>query len=392
MKVNINFLLQSLSLLGFVLCFFVFLIYHLGIYSGFWNNFFPNYFGFSILLIFLFYILFILKIYKKIVRLDFLFIIPLFFLFLYSFLITILNYNFEPPFQQSIEYLVMFFTLFIMGFYLKDIDFNNGNIIFFYLLIIVLFLILKSSILQGRFSIAVISDENASGYQGIARNFLAFFLMGYCLLYKNRISTIYLFLMIFILFLIGARSEFSVFMVVSIFIIILDSIKYKKFNYFILLLCTAFIFSFILKSIDSVESRQLQLLNIESSTSWSARNLLNEKAKEIISKNWFYGDFGSHVEGESNVGLYAHNLLSGYVNYGLVYFLIYIYMLVFVLVKSFQLYWNYSYWLMRYSFMLNLICFLLVVFSKPIFWPLTYLAWGVFSGAFYVTKFNKKDI
>lgn len=390
MKINIVPLTQSLSFLGFVLSFYVFLLYHLGIYNGYWINFLQSYFGFCIGLFFIFYFLFFPKIYKPIFSLGSAFLFPLFFIFSYSLLVTILNFENTYTFYQSLEYLIMFFTLFIMGFYLISLNNSSSSYLYLYLLLLVFFLILNSSLFQGRFSISILNEESASGYQTIARNFLAFFLLGYCYLYKSKINLIYFFIMVFSLFLIGARSEFVIFLAVSLLVFVLEAFKNKTINY--LFIFPFLIIIFFLFSTASIDSRQLQLLDVESSSSWEARNFLTDKAIQTIIDNWFFGDFGSHLEGDENVGRYSHNLLSGYVNYGLIYFVVYLYLLIFISLKSFIMYWNYPNWLTRYSFMLNLICSILLIFAKPIFWPLTYLAWGVFSGMYYVTKVNTKNI
>lgn len=133
-------------------------------------------------------------------------------------------------------------------------------------------------------------------------------------------------------------------------------------------------------------NRQWEVLNIPSSKSWSGRLALQKKALEQISENPLMGKFGGHVLTEDtgkfakgHRGRYAHNALSAWVNYGLAGFLMYASLTLFgfltparhVILKQQDI----PLW--TFAFMLNFVCLLLIIVSKPVFWPLPAFGWGL---------------
>ena len=133
-------------------------------------------------------------------------------------------------------------------------------------------------------------------------------------------------------------------------------------------------------------SRQWEVLNIPSSKSWAGRLALQKKALEQIAENPLIGKFGGHVLTEDtgkfakgHRGRYAHNALSAWVSYGLAGFLMYASLTLFgfliparqVILKQQDI----PLW--TFAFMLNFVCLLLIIVSKPVFWPLPALGWGL---------------
>ena len=71
------------------------------------------------------------------------------------------------------------------------------------------------------------------------------------------------------------------------------------------------------------ENRVVDLLDIGSDTSNQARNELEQSAWESIVNNPVLGDYGGYTA-YAGIGGYSHNLLSAWVNLGLVGFSLYI--------------------------------------------------------------------
>lgn len=67
-----------------------------------------------------------------------------------------------------------------------------------------------------------------------------------------------------------------------------------------------------------LETRAAEILDLAQSTSWQARAAATDEALSIIANHPFFGRFGYHL-GES--AGYAHNVLSAWANFGLVAFL-----------------------------------------------------------------------
>ena len=102
------------------------------------------------------------------------------------------------------------------------------------------------------------------------------------------------------------------------------------------------------------------------------------------------GKFGGHVLTEDtgkfekgHAGRYAHNALSAWVSYGVAGFLLYLALTLYgclatarhvILKRVDEPLWT-------FAFMLNLVCLLLIIVSKPVFWPLPALGWGVLAQA-----------
>ena len=137
-------------------------------------------------------------------------------------------------------------------------------------------------------------------------------------------------------------------------------------------------------------SRQFEVLDVSSSKSWTGRLALQRKALEQIGDNPVLGKFGGHVLTEDtdkfvkgHAGRYAHNALSAWVTYGLAGFLLYTSLTLYGFIVSARRVilkrQTTSLWL--FAFMLSLVCLLLIIVSKSVYWPLPALAWGILAQA-----------
>ena len=133
-------------------------------------------------------------------------------------------------------------------------------------------------------------------------------------------------------------------------------------------------------------SRQFEVLDFSSSKSWASRLALQRKAIGQIVENPLMGKFGGHVLTEDtgkfekgHAGRYSHDALSAWVSYGLAGFLIYALLILagFVVPARQVILKQQDVPLWTLAFMLNFVCLLLVIVSKPVFWPLPALGWGL---------------
>ena len=137
-------------------------------------------------------------------------------------------------------------------------------------------------------------------------------------------------------------------------------------------------------------SRQFEVLDISSSKSWRGRLALQKKALGQIAENPLMGKFGGHVLTEDtgkfekgHTGRYAHNALSAWVSYGLAGFLLYVSLTLYgclvsarhvILKRQDEPVW-------MFALTLNVVCLLLIIASKSVYWPLPALGWGVLAQA-----------
>ena len=177
-------------------------------------------------------------------------------------------------------------------------------------------------------------SEFISTYQGFARSIVMLGLvLSSAFLGVNRIFVIVNAVTVATLFLNGARSEFA-FYVLSVVTLLL---VIKKRNVWVSvgwLITMGGMILYMFFSSYTAGSRMLQLTDISQASSYQARSSLLDGALVSISHAPFLGAYGDYVN-SGGLGTYAHNILSAWVDLGLVGFLLYI--LIFVLLWVFAL-------------------------------------------------------
>ncbi|MGK0509508.1 MAG: hypothetical protein ACI9ZB_001582 [Moraxellaceae bacterium] len=205
--------------------------------------------------------------------------------------------------------------------------------------LILFFIIIVTNINNGQFYLKLESgNDSLVTYQGFGLYALVTSLVLYVQT-KNFRDKIFLFALSFIiLYLNGARSEF-IFYVVSILLITIIEIKpsFKIIKNLIL-----FMFSIILASKfieipkDIMDNRTFQIIDITKSSSYIARDELNDLAVSTIINNPLIGSYGYYLN-IFGTGGYAHNILSAWADFGFFIFLLIIttslYMFLFSLLK-----------------------------------------------------------
>jgi len=126
-----------------------------------------------------------------------------------------------------------------------------------------------------------------------------------------------------------------------------------------------------------LETRAGEIVDLASSTSWSMRLEMQALVLQVISDHPLLGDFGYHLR-EVGPGLYAHNALSAWPQFGLAGFLLYAaligYFSALSLLRVLSASVASAAW--RMASMVNFAALVLVVTSEPVFAMLPALGWG----------------
>lgn len=398
-KINILHLAENLSSLHILLLFTGFAFYHTLVLNHLIPSFLGGYFGLFSVLAFITMLPFLKIFFSKSIPSAPLFSIINIFAFLNLFLVTLIfsYYNgfYNDAVIQSFEVLIYWLSFMLIGFFFVLTDktkllkiFNYFT--FFYVLYIVYYILSEGQLMLSFGNSDDFEKGEVSGYQGIARSFLIIALISTAFI-NNRVKAIFLALLFaFILFVIGARSEFYGFVGA---ILLYHSIMLFKFKSSFIAIGTLLSITFFLGLyyFDSLmESRQLQVLDLGNSSSWIARQDMKEFAINQIKNSPFLGEFGGHVKYQS-VGTYAHNSLSGYVNYGLLFFILYMFLNIYAFIISlYKVIKNPSSKEWTLSFLITFVVLFLIITAKPVFWPITYLSLGIFIGARYYSTQSLK--
>lgn len=295
---------------------------------------------------------------------------------------------------QSLELLVFWAALYSIGFYLVLVEKEFLRKISIFLSILFLIYTIYYLGTTGKYMLPFgtyeVENENISGYQSLARNLMIIAFLVIAFTNKRIPQLIYIVMFAVILFAIGSRSEFYAFLVA---ILAYQGILALTVRSSFIALTSLFVIcsGLFINYYDLImSSRQFNVTDLSADASWVLRNQMEEFAKTTILNHPILGSFGEHIyfSGGSHVGSYAHNALSAYVNYGLIFFILYVFMCYASLIYSAIQFKKDIYnkdWAM--CFMTTLAIAFLITFTKPVFWPATYFAWGIFLGTLY--KFKK---
>lgn len=228
------------------------------------------------------------------------------------------------------------------------------------------------------------AGEDAATHQAYARSVLV---LSFLIIATSKSRTIQIQSIlgaIISLFILSARSEFIALIVVVGVFYLIRLTKDKKLV-IPLVIAVGLLVLVVSIQIDQIlETRQGAILSLSQDQSWIARKNLLYDSLDRIKSSPFLGDFGGHYRSGGS-GSYSHNVLSVWDGYGLLVFLVYIY-LVLVPLRFFlnKLMWEKSsepYHV--FSFFVSLASFILLVAAKPVFWSLPALAWGLYASKNY---------
>lgn len=383
---------RTVSLGGFFLLFPGYVFYHYFISAGLIPPLLGGLFGPVALLLAAIYLLLLPVNLRGLLEASSLYTVAVFGFILYVLLVTVAHYSsFSISFialasEQSFGVIIFWIALFFVGFYLPiDSRFLKWGSFLCATAIAGFLLHYVATTGSVFFYAAQIYgvEEGVSTYQGFARSSLGL----WALLVVTTRSELYRWFMvisgIFALFVLGARSELFAFMALSLLLMMAVGMRSVK-ALLLATLASGVIVALVIGNLDALmESRQLQILDLRSASSWNAREVLEAEAWEVIKSNPIWGSFGSHVT-RGTIGSYAHNYLSAWENYGLIGVTVYAMLtIVACLVGAYHCFGAASrtsvFWLL--SFVVNMICLILIVFSKPVFWPFVAFGWGLHAKA-----------
>lgn len=384
-------ILRFVSAGGFFLLFPGFVIYHYLVSASLIPPLLGGLFGPICLLLAIVYLLLLPLNLRDLMRASSLYTVTVFFFIFYVLLITTAHYAsnnldfIQMAGQQSFGVIVFWIALFFLGFYLPQESrlLRFGS--FLAAATITIFLIHYVATSGSVFFYAAELygvEEGVATYQGFARSSLGL----WALLVVTARSELYRWGMvvsgIFVLFVLGARSELFAFMALTLLLMLAIGMRSAKALFFAVVASGVIVF-LVIGNLDALmESRQLQILDLRASSSWNAREVLEHEAWAVIQEHPIWGSFGSHVT-RGSIGSYAHNYLSAWENYGLIGVTTYLMLtIVACVVGAYRCFGGGRYstlWL--FSFVVNTICLILVIVSKPVFWPLVAFGWGLHAKA-----------
>jgi hypothetical protein len=165
------------------------------------------------------------------------------------------------------------------------------------------------------------SADAVATYQGFARSYLATLLVVLPFSSGMWLRLLVYAIAVPALFLNGARSELIAFLLLMAIVEIFRT-RHKMLLFGLLFLVAAGALTYADEIIDMLPvNRSVQLLDIDSASSWEARNFLLAQALATIASHPVLGDYGSYFYLFGSSGSYAHNILSAWVDLGFAGFL-----------------------------------------------------------------------
>jgi len=312
-------------------------------------------------------------------------------LLLFSTIIAFINY-FVGEIANNKEFLFWFLSMIYLNMvcYMVGIQINleSRN---FTILLLVLFILLVSITFSfqtgdGLFYLRVLAEdyhEYISSYQGLGS---ALVITGFLLLSATKSSffkSLVFALCFFALFFNSSRSEFIFFSlsVVVAFLVINKSMVRALFFVGLCFISLVLVYSNYQHIIELYpNNRILKLADIEQSMSVQNRIYFMKVAIDTILTNPIFGNFGSYVL-IHGMGGYAHNLLSAWVDIGLIGFLGYVFLVILILKVSVAKARVFPSGEVELSLYVALFVFFAVVFSKMYLYYFIGLAVGFLNRA-----------
>ena len=253
------------------------------------------------------------------------------------------HFGFETLGSYRTEYLTFQFAGIILDvgafllFRTLSVKPTDKNVLLIISIIIVLVVFLNSDGLKFKLLSSDFRDDSLAGYQQYARNIVV---LGFLALAVARAAYLRYLILIsfsFILFLVSARTELILFFCSSIVFLQFTSV-HRGPNSTIIGIVLFFVFAVAAEQILYMfpESRLFDLTDLDNSTSYLARRLTTNLAWEMIMNNPIIGDYGGYVHA-IGMGYFSHNILSAWVDLGLLGMFFYLLLIFLVLLQVLEL-------------------------------------------------------
>lgn len=417
MIVRIGKILARLGEYSFLLLFPGFFIYHSLVHISIIPSFLGGYFSLvSTILLLIYLMLYLTNFVKYGIRRDLLFFSLLFVIWL----VVVSIYYFGSSqsisdyilYEWSLAAIISNMICFLIGLSLNlcTVKVAKKVIVSFFVMFFIVVFNLNSA-WQFEFSNISVLDNYNITYQGYGRSILFTSLCAFVLA-SGFLRWLIFICAILILYFNGSRSDFMLFFFsINLYLIIKMFARFNFNKVKNLFGCVTIVFFYIFiyyfyfilsnsKGYNGKEvNRTLQLIDVVNSSSYKARQELQNYALDIIHNNVFFGDYGSYIK-EYGRGGYAHNILSLWADFGIFIFFIYIlsilYLFLYSLASLIVEYTNFSdtqYESNRFRYVsllfLYSFCLLVAVVTVKDY---SYMLLGLVLGLYLNIKLNIKNI
>ncbi|GCD09730.1 hypothetical protein [Clostridium tagluense] len=230
-------------------------------------------------------------------------------------------------------------------------------------------------------------------YLYIGDAFALYSLIIYSIL-RNKVANFFvLFNSLFWIYKIGSRASLYSFIIVITLILIKNlfmNINLGKMVSSCAVICLIFIIIFSLqnKTNNNLNGRMLSVVTgISSDESYNLRNSLQKEGIEDIKKHYLIGNMFAEIKRCGYVGDYVHNVLSYWVEFGLVPFICIISMIAYYFYYNFKLFFKIKNSItIQLVFSLSTFIFLEAIISRSYTYPYLWLALSASCSLHYYTK------
>ena len=220
-------------------------------------------------------------------------------------------------------------------------------------------------------------DSTVSTYQAIGRSIVVTAIFLAAVVVRTQYRILVFALATLVLVLLGSRTDAFTLIALATVVVLQTVMRVSRPASSISALLVATLFVYFTMPL-FLRTRNAEILDLSSSSSWQARQELQAAALRVIRDSPVIGDFGYHFR-VGGAGYYSHDVLSAWTNFGLLGFVLYLSLLVyFVLVSLWHLIKSDGTNPMWFaSFQLNLAGLIQALFAQPVFALLPALGWGV---------------
>lgn len=285
----------------------------------------------------------------------------------------------NAQFGYTMEMLLLWLVTYVS---FKHIAYNSKLIIkvmsiAWVLMLLIAVLNIKNGMYYAALQSTAGSNVSIATYQGFSRSALvvAAFLMAYLRGYKLAICAV---LSVALLFILGARTEFvGILVIIGVCIVFGKHYGPVKAAYLVGIgLMLVGVVSYYSGVAD--QSRIRNLLDLSQDSSWQLRVEFSYAALDTIKSHFLTGDYGSQQQ-FGTVGVYAHNALSAWVDYGLFGFigfvsvnlLSFVYALKAVIRDRLR-----SNGLALFALAISSYCIIIMIFAQSVGAPIFAVSWG----------------
>jgi hypothetical protein len=220
-------------------------------------------------------------------------------------------------------------------------------------------------------------DSTVSTYQAVGRSIVVTAIFLAAVVGHTRYRIVVLAIAAFFLVLLGSRTDAFTLLALMTVVVLGTVMRVSRPASSLSALLAGALFVHLTMPL-FLQTRNAEILDLSSSSSWQARQELQTAAVRVIRDNPVLGTFGYHFR-DGGAGYYAHNVLSAWTNFGFLGFVLYLSLLVYFVSVSL---WNLlkadradALWFA--AFHLNLAALVQALFAQPVFALLPALGWGV---------------